>query len=78
MPARGFFGQLEERVLPHSHTVYLWTHHDFQLEYSGRHIVSVNVTETLKEVLLPEALPVGENEMTVSFTYSVTWTENNA
>lgn len=77
MPARGFFGQLEERVLPHSHTVYLWTHHDFQLEYSGSHIVSVNVTETMKEVLLPEVLPPGENEMSVAFTYSVSWSENN-
>ncbi len=75
LPARGFFGQLEERVLPHTHTVFLWTHHDFHLEYNGDHIVSVNVTENLKEVVLPD--PSDETvTLPVTFTYSVTWTEN--
>jgi hypothetical protein len=76
MPARGFFGQLEERVLPHSHTVYLWTHHDFHLQYNGDHIVAVNISETSKEILLPD--PVDETAtLPVTFTYSVTWTQND-
>lgn len=76
LPARGFFGQLEERVLPHEHTVYLWTHLHFHLEYHDHNVVAVNVTENMKELILAE--PADENtEISVPFTYSVSWSSNN-
>jgi transmembrane 9 superfamily member 1 len=76
MPARGFFGQLEEKVLPHVHKVFLFTHHHFHIEYNGPHVVLVNVSEISKEVLLPE--PVDDSvTLDVQFTYSVQWVQNN-
>ena len=31
-------GQLEERMLPHVHNVFLWTHLHFEFEYSGNQV----------------------------------------
>eukprot|EP00052_Salpingoeca_macrocollata_P016687 m.134589 g.134589 ORF g.134589 m.134589 type:complete len:587 (+) comp20140_c0_seq1:145-1905(+) len=74
MPVRGFVGQLEERVLPHSHRVFLWTHYEFLLEYNGNQVVDVSVSEKNQEVELPELLE--GQKMKVKFSYSVKWIEN--
>lgn len=38
LPVRGFMGQLEERMLPHIHNVFLWTHLHFEFEYNGNQV----------------------------------------
>jgi len=36
IPVRGFVGRLEETgIFPHKHSIYLWTHLTFNIEYNG-------------------------------------------
>eukprot|EP00051_Salpingoeca_urceolata_P001614 m.42431 g.42431 ORF g.42431 m.42431 type:complete len:600 (+) comp11544_c0_seq1:4586-6385(+) len=76
LPVRGFVGQLEERVLPHAHRVFLWPHVDFEIEYNGNQIVGVSVDEKQKEVELPDVEEGSTLTFPVKFTYSVKWVEN--
>lgn len=77
LPVRGFIGQLEERVLPHSHTVYLWTHLHFVFEHNGFQIVAANVSEKEKGKSTPTEIELPEDvTLEVDFTYSVEWREN--
>eukprot|EP00053_Salpingoeca_punica_P015859 m.147007 g.147007 ORF g.147007 m.147007 type:complete len:650 (+) comp16819_c1_seq3:798-2747(+) len=75
MPVRGFVGQLDEQVLPHTHRVLLWPHLDFVIEYNGNQIVAVAVDEKTVEVELPGDMSDGK-PFEVTFTYSVVWKEN--
>ncbi|EDQ85689.1 uncharacterized protein MONBRDRAFT_11552 [Monosiga brevicollis MX1] len=77
LPVRGFLGQLEEHLLdlPTTHRVFLWPHMHFHLEYNGDRVVNVNVTEKLEEVELPYLTEDGDT-FEVTYTYSVTWSEN--
>eukprot|EP00050_Salpingoeca_kvevrii_P007528 m.296863 g.296863 ORF g.296863 m.296863 type:complete len:593 (+) comp13477_c0_seq1:41-1819(+) len=77
LPVRGFIGQLEEHVLPHYHTVFLWTHMKFHLEYNGNQIVVAEVEEKGGEVEIPPPSEEDPNfKFKIKFTYSVEWTEN--
>jgi transmembrane 9 superfamily protein 1 len=78
LPVRGFVGQLEQHVLPHTHKVFLWTHLHFEFEYNGNQIVGSKVSEKTKETQLPVDAYGADRQIEVQFTYSATWTENTA
>lgn len=75
IPIRGFVGHFEEGgIIPvnlvHEHKVYLWTHHQFNINYNGDEIISANVTTK-------DHAPLNLGEITgpkdVIFTYSIKW-----
>eukprot|EP00729_Bicosta_minor_P004884 gene4884-23282_t len=76
LPVRGFVGQLEQRMLPHTHKVFLWTHIHFSFEYNGNQIVGAQITEKTKEVQLPVDTDSPDRSLPVTFTYSASWKES--
>jgi transmembrane 9 superfamily protein 1 len=76
LPVRGFVGQLEQHVLPHTHKVLLWTHLHFDFEYNGNQIVGAKISEKTKETQLPVDAVGADRQIEVEFTYSATWKEN--
>ncbi|XP_077990163.1 transmembrane 9 superfamily member 1-like [Glandiceps talaboti] len=75
LPIRGFIGHLEEGAfLPHTHKIYLWTHHHFYFEFHGNQIISANVSTREHQ---PTSLDEVEAPLDVKFTYSVTWKETS-
>ncbi|XP_066578935.1 transmembrane 9 superfamily member 1 isoform X2 [Amia ocellicauda] len=81
IPIWGFVGYMEESgFLPHSHKVGLWTHLDFNIEYSGEAVVFANVSvRDVKPVPLEAGGggTDGGRGLAVMHTYSVRWFESS-
>jgi len=76
----GFVGEhfkAEEKYHDHKHEkmeYFIFTHWNFNIHYNGNHIISCHLQTDKNKRLL---LEYGE-DLTVTYTYSVTWTENKA
>lgn len=84
MPVRNFVGRLEEEGLfPHTHKVYVFIHHHFEIEWNGKHVINVKVNvDREPPVRLDDdetdskgATDASSAMSQIIFTYSVEWKE---
>lgn len=71
IPMRGFIGQLEEgNLLPHTHSIYVYTHFEFYFQYNADRIIFANVSTKERA---PTKLDNVNAPVELTFTYGVVW-----